>query len=301
MIYARKKYLPAVTVLAVAALFVTYQVYSFEVTGEYELYSIISEGFVMLLSLAGVFIIQNLKDIKVVYTPLMLGFTTLFISLMTDTLDEMLEQSNFVTTVFEDLFQMIGYMLLVVGLWRWIIYSRSLTKQLHQLATTDHLTGANNRRSFGDAFNHEMNRAIRYANALSLIVFDLDRFKGVNDTYGHDAGDAVLKQIAELVRSHIRTTDIFARTGGEEFAILIPATDLKGAKIVAEKLRAEFERNTIDPVGTVTASFGVAKFKAGENKEGLLKRADTALYEAKHAGRNCVVTDSAEISYQKAQ
>ncbi len=120
-------------------------------------------------------------------------------------------------------------------------------------------------------------------------MFDLDHFKRINNTYGHNAGDEVLKTVAGIVKNNIRVTDIFARVGGEEFTVLAPAIGLEGAKVVAEKLRKSIESRIFETVGTITASFGVAEFNRDEKSEVLIKRTDNALYEAKKHGRNRVV------------
>ncbi|MCX8062668.1 MAG: GGDEF domain-containing protein, partial [Anaerolineales bacterium] len=127
----------------------------------------------------------------------------------------------------------------------------------------------------------------------SLIIFDLDNFKRVNDLYGHAAGDAALVHIGQLCRRLTRQSDIIARLGGEEFAVLLPETPLQAAICVAEKLRVAFEQNPVEYEGqrfTVTASFGVSSYKFSERSgfEALLNAADRALYRAKEAGRNRV-------------
>lgn len=282
------KYLPALAVLAMATLFSLYQFDHFDMVGSHEISSILAEGFVMLLVLAGVFVVQHLRDTKSVYYSLMTGFSALFVSMLTDTLDEILQQPRFITLIFEDLLQIIGYLFVVIGLWRWTTHNQNLRERLQQLATTDQLTGAGNRRCFGKALVNEVERANLYGKDLSLIMFDLDGFKRINDEHGHKTGDSVLVKISELVRGQIRKNDVFARIGGEEFVVLIPSTKLEGATQTAEKLRTVFEQTPIEPAGIVTASFGVTTYSKGDNMDDLLKRSDNALYEAKQAGRNCV-------------
>ncbi|MBL4613462.1 MAG: GGDEF domain-containing protein [Magnetovibrio sp.] len=284
-----RNYLTVIGIVVVSVLFITYQFLNFEARGEYELFSLLSEGLIALMSLTGIFVIQRLRNARAVYAPLMAGFTLLFFSLITDTLDEVLVPPDIVTTTFEDLFQVLGYLSVVFGLWRWVSFNQCRNEQLSLLASTDYLTGAYNRRHFGDALRKEVDRAVRYDTPFSLISFDLDLFKNINDTYGHDVGDLVLKTVVQLVDSHIRTADIFARMGGEEFQILAPTTNIEGAKDIANKLRASLEQNVVKSVGNVTASFGVTEFKPKENIEDMLKRVDRALYNAKQSGRNCVI------------
>lgn len=161
-------------------------------------------------------------------------------------------------------------------------------ERLKQLATTDTLTGICNRRHFDEALEHEINRAARHSSPLSLILFDIDHFKRVNDTFGHQTGDQVLAQLAGAVGGSIRTTDLFARWGGEEFIVLMPGSDLNAAHLLAEKLRMTLENQPFPDVGQVTCSFGVAEYKPGDNADGLMKNLDLCLYLAKASGRNRV-------------
>jgi len=169
--------------------------------------------------------------------------------------------------------------------------------KLHHLvqrqATTDDLTGLVNRRRFIEALDSEIVRADTFRSPLSVVLGDLDHFKLVNDRFGHQTGDEVLRQFAELVREHLRDVDVPGRIGGEEFAILLPGTDAAGAVAVAERVRRSLRtlRPTPDRTGTVTASFGVAQFTSGQTGDELLRRADVALYRAKSEGRNRVTVE----------
>jgi diguanylate cyclase (GGDEF)-like protein len=166
-------------------------------------------------------------------------------------------------------------------------------EEIYRLMTVDGLTQVYNRRYFNEALEREFNRAKRYGRALSLIAFDIDHFKKVNDTHGHLAGDNLLRHLASSVRSRLRREDIFARTGGEEFAILLPEIALEGARITAEKARRiveqtplAFDKQTI----SCTVSLGVAMGDDTDNvPEDLYKRADERLYDAKLGGRNRIV------------
>jgi len=159
---------------------------------------------------------------------------------------------------------------------------------LEKLASTDQLTGIYNRRKFEEMFNVELDRISRYKSPLALIMFDVDHFKSVNDTYGHDVGDKVLKSIVNVVNKNIRNTDIFARWGGEEFLILSPETNSENARALAEKLRASIEKTKFVKAGKLTCSFGVSSYIDKESGDSLIKRVDDALYEAKNEGRNRV-------------
>ncbi|MDP1830985.1 MAG: diguanylate cyclase [Geothrix sp.] len=158
--------------------------------------------------------------------------------------------------------------------------------QMEQAAGTDRLTGAWNRRRFEDGAIQLMALSSRRGDALSLILLDLDRFKRVNDTFGHGVGDAVLKSVAGTVRDQLRASDAFVRWGGEEFIVLCPATTLAGATILAEKIRRAVEAQSIPQVGMVTISLGVAQHQNAEALDAWVTRADGALYRAKVRGRN---------------
>lgn len=166
-----------------------------------------------------------------------------------------------------------------------------LHQQMSLMAYTDPLTNIYNRLHFGHFLDAEIDRVKRYGGTFSIIFFDLDRFKEVNDEYGHLVGDEVLKRVAEIVEKANRNADIFARYGGEEFIILAPATDIAGARVHAERLRNDIEHHRFSEISHLTCSFGVAEYKPdADDVTSLFKRADTALYNAKKLGRNRVET-----------
>ena len=166
-----------------------------------------------------------------------------------------------------------------------------LIKEKEHLASTDTLTGAYNRRKFTDIFTNELQRNLRYNSTLTLIMFDIDHFKHINDEFGHAAGDAVLREMSQLVRGLIRANDVLVRWGGEEFIILLPQSEHKAAAAMAEKLRSAIEGYHFSGVPKVTVSFGVSEFRAGDTLESLCSRVDSALYRAKEEGRNRVCVD----------
>ncbi len=168
-----------------------------------------------------------------------------------------------------------------------------LFEQTEKMATTDGLTGLNNHRRFQECLASAMASSRRYERPVSLILTDVDHFKGVNDTYGHPIGDLVLKGVARILSSEARNTDVVARYGGEEFAVVLPETDLEGAKTIAERIRARIEAEVfhteVGPLA-VTLSLGIAGCpKHGDHKQTLIEKADQALYQAKESGRNRVV------------
>ena len=166
---------------------------------------------------------------------------------------------------------------------------RVLSDKLSTMAYTDSLTHIYNRLHFAHFLDAEIDKVKRYGGTFSIIFFDLDHFKEVNDNFGHLAGDKVLEKITEIVSGANRSADIFARYGGEEFIILTPETELSGAMIHAERLRNDIEKFEFQGVGHVTSSFGVTEFNAEKDDvASLFERADVALYMAKENGRNRV-------------
>ncbi|WP_333606382.1 sensor domain-containing diguanylate cyclase [Arsukibacterium sp.] len=164
-------------------------------------------------------------------------------------------------------------------------------QQLELANRTDGLTGVLNRRYWQQQLSYEVQRADRYQHPLSLLLFDLDKFKLLNDHYGHQAGDLVLIEVARLVGTLLRDTDLFGRYGGEEFAIILPDTPLSGAITLAQRLCREvaaLRLNYQQQVLTTSISIGVSEYSAGQQADELVQQADVALYTAKKAGRNQV-------------
>jgi two-component system, cell cycle response regulator len=158
-----------------------------------------------------------------------------------------------------------------------------------EAAFTDHLTGLANRRRFERQLEREVTRTLRYGRPFCLLLLDIDNFKLVNDTYGHDAGDEAIRQLAKTLQAGTRGIDLAARIGGEEFAVILPETNFEVGFEVAERLRHAIKQDEIPTVGHITASFGVAEFPAcAQTGRELLMAADAAMYEAKRQGRNRV-------------
>ena len=169
---------------------------------------------------------------------------------------------------------------------------KKMEEELQRLATTDTLTGILNRRQFFILAEQEVERSRRYGRTLALLLYDIDHFKQVNDTFGHQAGDIVLRELAKLVHEQLRRNDIEGRVGGEEFAVLLPETTISEAVVLAERIRGIIENFAINIGETslhITASFGVTAVKENDVAlDSIYKRADSALYEAKNTGRNRV-------------
>jgi diguanylate cyclase (GGDEF)-like protein len=175
---------------------------------------------------------------------------------------------------------------------------QAASKRLYQLSVRDGLTGLYNRRHFDERLGAELAFSLRHGTALSLILIDVDHFKRINDTVGHQAGDAVLQQIGDVLQRSVRTEDVVARYGGEEFAVIARGIDAAGAKAFAERIRVLIATTKIMHAGAtiaVTASLGLAHCHWGSlasKTTSLVAAADHALYSAKHAGRNRVVVAS---------
>jgi diguanylate cyclase (GGDEF)-like protein/PAS domain S-box-containing protein len=170
---------------------------------------------------------------------------------------------------------------------------KAMEARLRHLASTDPLTGISNRRHFVERGRSEVSRSRRYDAPLTVMMLDVDHFKRINDTYGHDVGDQALKALTALCSDALRTSDLIGRLGGEEFALLLPSTALPGAMILAERIRVRIEQMRLEtPTDELafTVSLGVCALHADDDGfDALLNRADKALYAAKHGGRNRVV------------
>lgn len=182
------------------------------------------------------------------------------------------------------------YLMLLVNLLL-ILLIIALTKgyvqnKLEDAVSHDALTKIFNRRFFDEQLISQIKKTQRYEQDLSLIIFDIDNFKSVNDIWGHNMGDFVLLEMCKIIKKNIRRSDIFARIGGEEFAIIAPGTDIQNANILAEKVRELVENHDFKPAGRITISLGAVQHKKGDTPETIYKRADKALYTAKNNGRN---------------
>lgn len=162
---------------------------------------------------------------------------------------------------------------------------------LEQKANLDSLTGAYSREKFNELYEIEFRRSQRYINSLSLLFLDIDHFKEINDTYGHDLGDQALIQFVKIIQENIRQYDVLARWGGEEFILMLPQTDMSAAFKIAEKLRKQISNHTFETIGTITCSIGVSMLQKNDDIHSLIKRADNALYKAKRSGRNRSIID----------
>jgi diguanylate cyclase (GGDEF)-like protein len=183
---------------------------------------------------------------------------------------------------------------------RMICRDRALQEEVMRLSQEDHLTGLLNRRRITQLLDNEFRRARRYDSTFSIILMDIDDFKAVNDRFGHQAGDMVLKKIADVIRKGLRATDLIGRWGGEEFLILSPETDVAGGISLAEKMRTLLEAADFDEIGGMTASFGVAAFNQGCDVEAIIGLANAGLYAAKNGGKNRIEVAQTNDQVQSA-
>ena len=168
------------------------------------------------------------------------------------------------------------------------IERKNAVEKLEKLSITDPLTSIYNRRKFNELLTFEIERSKRYKTGLSIIMCDIDDFKNINDTFGHDVGDNALKIFSSRINDNIREVDMLARWGGEEFMILMPNANIDSASSVAEKLRKIIEETRIKKITSFTASFGVTNLNENDTTETFIKRVDDAMYKAKRTGRNKV-------------
>jgi diguanylate cyclase (GGDEF)-like protein/PAS domain S-box-containing protein len=181
-----------------------------------------------------------------------------------------------------------GYVEYVICSGEDITERKQMEEQLRELCNTDPLTRAFNRRYFLQVLESEVQRAQRYGTTFALVMCDIDHFKKVNDTFGHETGDSVLTGIVNSIQKRVRGADVFARWGGEEFVLLLANTSLTDAVPLVENIRENIRILDFGGVGMVTVSFGVTIYRTDDTVDTLLNRADNLLYEAKAAGRDCV-------------
>lgn len=182
---------------------------------------------------------------------------------------------------FAVLFLNIGLSLVII-----FLIKRYVRDTLEGMVNFDSLTGIYNRRYFNEAMHNEIIRSERYRAAFCMIMFDIDHFKKINDTYGHDMGDIILRELAAIVQQCVRKSDTLARVGGEEFAVIVPEAKLENALLLAEKIRVKIQENVFADGIKVTVSLGLTQYKEKDNENSIYKRADNALYKAKANGRN---------------
>ena len=247
-------------------------------------------GSMSLIMLISLFVVQKIVSIKEVYFYLSAGFSFAYISLFIRTVEAIQVYPLEKVYIFEDLFRLVGFGFVVIAIIKWIKHDEEIKKELLALASTDDLTGIMNRRIFDIEFKRDFVNAKRYNKSLSLLMIDIDNFKGINDKNGHFFGDLVLKLFSKEVSSLLREGDIFSRWGGDEFAIILHETSEVNALKVAEKIRLavkNIEVKTDKDSIYFTISIGLSTLQTDDSDAMVLvDRGDKALYRAKDNGRD---------------
>jgi len=281
--------------------FMNYRVFILWITG-YELFFIFSfllivyqyespnfliQSLGVVVILMGIFLIPN-RWINIVIVSIIL--CTAFLVLSLYVLNPLVMREFYAALVY----LLIAIFLNSISSWRLNYYKRIqhlISQNLRLLSTTDSLTHIFNRLKFDEELQKSINYCSRYNTSLSLILFDIDDFKIINDSYGHLTGDNVLIDLSTMVKNLIRKTDTFARWGGEEFVILLPNTSLNRAREIAQKIKVKIDNYSFNNMMHITCSFGVTSYCGEEDLRSLIHRIDKLLYEAKKAGKNTIVSD----------
>ena len=256
-------------------------------------FDLFSDSAIALMTLVMVYLVIKQGHPRSIIVIFLVGFSCLYISLFFDSLDEIFIPSPLITNIGENLLQLLGYMGIFIGVFKWLQLNRKTQERLFKLSNTDALTGLLNRRSFIDKSKEEFERSIRYDRPLSLMMIDIDFFKMINDQYGHMVGDVVLQKVAHEITLQLRTNDIFCRWSGEEFILLIPESDNNNGQLISEKIRKAIETADIELVSgefvNIKISIGCTSLREDDSSvDALIERADRALYMSKEAGRNRV-------------
>ncbi len=284
------KYIYPTIVLLLSFIFVMYEANLSGRPIDIDLFGLGAYGSITIIMLLALFIVQKISEIKEVYYYLLAGFSFVYVSLFTGTLEHIFTYQVSDVNVLEDLFRLVGFGFVIVAIIKWIKYNEEVKNKLIELASIDDLTKIMNRRVFDIELRREFVNAKRYDKDLSLITIDLDNFKEINDKHGHFIGDLVLKMFTNEVISLLREGDLFSRWGGDEFSILLPQTNGRNAMKVAEKIRFAVKNihvRTDHANIYFTVSLGVTEYLS-EDKDPMtmVERADKALYEAKETGRD---------------
>lgn len=240
---------------------------------------------------------QRVRTDRRTYRSMMIGFLLLITSGATNVMDEVVELNFYMSVVLENVTVIFALLFIINAFLTWTKRFEELISRLEYESVTDPLTGAFNRRYIDRLLNDMFESGNAHSDAteirglnLAMLVVDLDNFKQINDRYGHDVGDDVLKKTVAQMRSVLRTDDYLARTGGEEFEVILLHASLDEARITADRIRKSIAEADFPAVGTVTCSIGLAASQVGDSLITLRRRADTAMYSAKRSGKNQVVT-----------
>ncbi len=279
-----------VVLSTVILLLINFSFYSFK--DQFNLFDLFSDLFLLFTTFYLIYITHKNSKVKSgFYYYTAIGFSFLFFGLLVLTLSHIFIYPKAIVDLSVKSLFLLGYGLLAIGVTKWIKFNESRRQELSIQANTDELTGLLNRRSFTSFIKFEFFSSQTNATVFSLIIIDIDFFKRVNDAHGHLAGDEILKQLADVLQTGFRRSDKVSRWGGEEFAVLLPDTNLVNATSVAEKLRLKVEQNLFNLSSidiNLTISAGVSEsLTTDADVDDIIKRADEALYLAKNS-RNSV-------------
>ncbi|OLQ81367.1 hypothetical protein BIT28_27610 [Photobacterium proteolyticum] len=251
---------------------------------------VLIEGVMAISCLFLMFFTETLKDSREVYRTLIISSCLLFSGHYLDVIDEF-TISLALLDALEATFKPLGFLLFIAGSYRWVRFHENQSEQLKHLAEVDPLTGLLNRRAFTEKAQSLLLQPFNENQHVSVIVFDIDHFKGINDSHGHGLGDRVLTEVAAIVKSTLKKNDHVARLGGEEFVVLLNDTGVDRAKEIAEEIRTNIEAISIlhrHQQIQCTVSLGiVSEHAVNTDITTLIERADMSLYQAKSDGRNC--------------
>lgn len=275
--------------IAYAVLFSYFSFTQFRAPIPLDILDVVVELTLALLMLVLFAMFQFYQGSVKAYTNISLGIAINFITNVSDVLDEFCRFPTVISYITDDFPKIVAMIFIIIGIREWIENNSKMMKRLEELATYDSLTGIFNRQAIDSKLNYAISKVRRYPAPLSIILFDIDHFKKINDTYGHAVGDSVLKELSQVSQQTLRELDKLGRYGGEEFLIILQETTVAGAKTVAEKVRESIEALSFESVPQVTVSMGIAELKENETAEHFIQRADMALYMAKDQGRNLAI------------
>ncbi|MDP2560773.1 GGDEF domain-containing protein [Psychrobium sp. 1_MG-2023] len=258
------------------------------ITPPKEIIEVLTEFTMLIASLVIMFYIDRLKESRSVFWIMNIGASLLYLGLFFDFFEEFFIQPNILDNSYEDIIQTAGFLIICLGIQRWISLHCNLVAQLHKTASTDHMTGLLNRRAF---YQHVESDSPLTPIHSSFLLIDIDHFKSINDQYGHAFGDIVISKVATIIRSNIGDNQLAVRWGGEEFLIYFKQCDGSQASIIAESLRSTIEKATFtDHTNSVSCTVSIGLYTTQEqvSYDHGIDRADIALYQAKHNGRNNV-------------
>ena len=253
----------------------------------------ISESLAFVILAITTSILSSEASRRTQYRAVFIGITLLCLSMATDSLDEWYEIDEYSSLLFESIARIIGFSILLLGIRSVIGENSRLFFALREAAQRDPLTGLYNRRHLANLWQMETSRSDRNNSHLSLITVDIDRFKSVNDNFGHEVGDNVLRRVADFLGKFSRLTDHVGRIGGEEFEIIQSNTSQEDSFAFAERLRHDIAKLDLSDINEhlshITVSIGLSGYRTGESHDDVRRRADEALYRAKKGGRDQVV------------